>query len=156
MTLMHFCSTWCNTEAGTSTLGSGGGQNIATCHLARNHVVGDRSNDAAGSFDVLPDGKTCKAFLPYGCMLNISKQEEDGSCWVRIAEVVEVKSSCPYYYWSESPGNRGGWGQHLPSGVRRSVPPMYIAQASFYCPACCTSPFKCPLPALSGLSYASH
>ena len=52
----------------------------------------------------LPDGNPCSSFLPYDSPVSISPQDEDGHCWARLAEVVEVKSSCPFYALDSRPG----------------------------------------------------
>ena len=83
----------------------------------------------------LPDGSPCSSFLPYDSPVSISPQDEDGHCWVRLAEVVEVKSSCPFYALDSRPSKASCWGHHSSSGLRQNVPPMYIAQVSSHHPS---------------------
>lgn len=71
----------------------------------------------------------CCHYLPYRFPFSVHR--ENDSVWVRIAEVVEIKSCCPFSLSHK--GQQPSEWIYSCSGPRSAVPPMYIAQVGYVC-----------------------
>jgi hypothetical protein len=136
-----------------STLGPKEGE--ASSKASDAQTLQGRATSGISGDALLPDGEPCCSFLPYASAVSVSPLDKDGYCWVRLAEVVEVKSCCPYFLSSDWPNNKAGeWGRHAASGVRRSVPPRYIAQVSIL--GAVIERCRSSSPILPGLLFSLH